>query len=1213
MKKVLIFVLTFAALLMANVVYSQNQPFSFKNSELLSEIDNVVVTAPDMVQIMNEDASDEKNGEMYKVARILDVNMNMDNCGTTDILADGTKVWRVRIVSEGALALKVLCPEFYIPNGAELYLYNENRQQVVKVDASNNPKYDTYYSPKMIQGDALYMEYVQPASVVGNPVIKMDGVCYFYRGVDAFVGYYANKRQTGFGSSQSCEVNVNCTVGSSWQTQKKGVAEIAIISGWSVGFCTGSLVNNTANDGTPYFLTADHCGGVDEASSMNRWEFNFNFESTGCSNPTSEPNYDVVTGCTLRARPSGAQSSGTDFLLLELNTTEDHLEEIGAYYNGWDRSSTGAMSGAGIHHPSGDIKKISFYTEQLVAQTYDNANTPNGHWWVKWQNNNNDITGVTEGGSSGSPLFNGANKLIVGTLTGGSSSCSATGQARSDMYGRFDLHWENGGTSNANRLKPWLDPNNTGAETCEGRFPGSGTDPNPPDPNTLTADFTANPTTVERGGTVAFRDASTGNPTSWSWIFQGGNPSTSTSQNPSVVYQNPGTYNVTLTVSNANGEDTRTKNAYITVSENGNVPDPNGELSAAFVASSYNITIGECINFTDRSSGSPTSWTWTFQGAETVTSNQQNPTNICYNTPGAYNVTLYVQNADGDYDSEVCEGCIIVENNPTLPIADFEANITVIPVGGVVRFTNLSQNGPFDQWAWHFYGGTPETSSDSVPPIIAYTEIGTYDVELRCRKTNGIQDIELKQGYIRVVPQSDQRPEANFTSDKTLIRPGETVNFIDLSRSNPYRWNWEFEGGTPATSNQPNPSVVYTTEGTYNVKLTVSNNIGADEITKEMYIVVSATDPCTEPPVADFSAVNRNIAYGTEVFFENLSTNGVAYSSWTFEGGSPRTSTEFSPTSGVLYSTPGIYDVTLLVSNSCGSSTITKERYVYVFNSGVASYCDTLSNVSTGDVIGGKSVSGTWGYYAGQNGKKIKGYADYFNTYTFTQVEALLVPVTQAVYGSTDASVRFYVWADDNGKPGEELGNKKVLIRNLSANQTNVVRFNEPVLVNGPFHVGFKVNYTDSDNDDVSDDLFVVPVVTNRPANGLNTMSVLKNNVWYSTPEFLSFNTTLPIEPVSCLTDIEELEADENAIDVYPNPTTGLLNISFNNMPESGVCRVEIYDALGRLVIGRLQTSELVSAMGTISMDISSYPEGLYIVRISTPTFVANKKIMLTK
>lgn len=1216
MKKVLIFVLTFAALLLANAVCSQNQPFSFKNSELLSEIDNVVVAAPDMVQIMNEDASDEKNGEMYKVARILDVNMNMDNCGTTDVLADGTKIWRVRIACEGAKALKVMCEDFYIPNGAELFLYNENRQQVVNVDASNNPKFGTYYSPKMIQGDALYMEYVQPASVVGTPVFNINQIAYFYRGVDAFVGYYAQKRETGFGDSENCEVNVNCAVGSSWQDQKKGVAEIFIIMGWSGGFCTGSLVNNTANDGTPYFLTADHCGGVDAANSVGQWEFYFNFEASGCTNPTSEPQYQTVTGCQIKARPSGNQASGTDFLLLQLNTTEDNLQTIGAYYNGWDRSTTGAQSGAGIHHPSGDIKKISFYTEQLVAQTYSNSNTANGHWWAKWQNNNSDITGVTEGGSSGSPLFNGANKLIVGTLTGGSSNCSATGQNRSDMYGRFDLHWENGGTSNANRLKPWLDPNNTGAETCPGRYPGSGTDPEPPTPGNLTADFTGNPTTVNVGGTVAFRDASTGNPTSWSWTFQGGNPSTSTSQNPSVVYSTAGTYNVSLTISDGTSEDTETKNAYITVNENGeiNPPDPNGELAAAFVASSYNITIGDCINFTDLSSGSPTSWTWTFQGAETVSSTQQNPTNICYNVPGAYNVTLYVQNVDGDYDSEVCEGCIIVENNPTLPIADFEANITVIPVGGVVRFTNLSQNGPFNQWAWHFEGGLPENVSDSVPPVIAYNEVGTYNVELRCRKTNGVQDIELKENYIKVVPQSDERPTANFTSNKTLIRPGETVNFIDLSLANPYRWNWEFEGGTPATSNQPNPSVVYDTEGSYNVKLTVSNNIGTDEIVKEMYIVVSATDPCTEPPVADFSAVNRNIAYGTEVLFENLSTNGVSYSQWTFEGGSPRSSTEFSPTSGVLYSTPGIYDVTLTVSNSCGSSIMTKERYIYVFNGEVTSFCDTLSNISTGDVIGNKSVPGTWGYYAGQNGKKIKGYSEYFHTYTFSNVQALLVPVTQAVYGANDSYVRFYVWADDNGKPGEELGSKKVLIRNMTAGQTNVVRFDNSIQITGPFHVGFKVNYPDNDNDDISDDLFVVPVVTNRPASGTNTMSVQKSNVWYSTTEYLSFNSSLPIEPVSCLeNDIEELEAEDNAIDVYPNPTTGMLNISFNNMPESGVCRVEIYDALGRLVIGRLQTSELVSAMGTISMDISSYPEGLYIVRISTPTFVANKKIMLTK
>ena len=1202
MKKIILFVLTLAAVLFANLVYSQNQPISFKNPELLSEIDNVVVAAPDMVQIMNEDASDEKNGELYKVARILDVNLNMDNCGTTDILANGTKVWRVRIASEGAKALKAMCGVFYIPNGAELYLYNENKQQVVRVDASENPKYGTYYSPKMIQGEALYMEYIQPASVVGTPIFNIDQLAYFYRGVDAFVGYYAQKRQTGFGESYECEVNINCPAGANWQDQKKGVAEIWIVSGMSGGWCSGTLVNNTSNDGTPYFLTADHCGGVDAAGSVGQWEFYFNFEASGCTNPTSEPQYQTVRGCTIKARPSGAQASGTDFLLLQLNTTEDNLETIGAYYNGWDRTDVAAPNSTGIHHPSSDIKKISIVTSELTLSTFGQTNTPNGHWRTTW----NASTGFTEGGSSGSPLFRDANKLVMGTLSGGPYyDCSSSASMLYDVYGRFDLHWENGGTADANRLKPWLDPGNTGATTCPGRYPNSGT--TPPGPGNLNADFTGNPTTVDVGGSVSFRDASTGNPTSWSWTFPGGNPGTSTAQNPTVVYSTAGTYNVVLTVSNADGEDTESKVNYITVNQGGSIPDPHGELDADFIASAYNITIGDCINFTDRSSGSPTSWSWTFQGAETVTSTQQNPTNICYNVPGTYNVTLYVQNADGDYDSKVCEGCIVVENNPQLPIADFEANVTVIPVGGVVRFTNLSQNGPFNQWAWHFEGGTPENVSDSVPPVIAYTEIGTYDVELRCRKSNGVQDIELKQNYIRVVPNSDSRPTANFTSDKVLVRPGETVHFIDLSEGNPYRWNWEFQGGTPATSTQPNPAIVYNAEGSYNVKLTAFNNIGSDEIVKELYIVVASADPCTEPPQADFVATNRNIAYGTQVMFENTSTGGVSYSMWTFDGGSPRTSTQFSPANGVLYSTPGIYDVTLFVSNSCGSSTITKERYVYVFNSAVSSYCDTISHVSTGDVIGAKQPGGTWGYVAGQNGKKIKAYAEYFNTHTFTQVSRLLVPVTQAVYGANDSYVRFCIWADNNGLPGEELGSKKVYIRNLTAGQTNVITFDSAIPVTGPFHAGFKINYPDENNDGISEDLFVVPIVTNRPSYGTNTMSVMKNNVWYTTTEFLSFNTALPIEPVACLTDIEDVEADENSVSIFPNPTTGMLNIAFDNADMSSYS-VEIYDALGRLV-----TTEMVSASDNHTMDISAYPEGLYIVRISTPAFVANKKIMLTK
>ena len=187
------------------------------------------------------------------------------------------------------------------------------------------------------------------------------------------------------------------------------------------------------------------------------------------------------------------------------------------------------------------------------------------------------------------------------------------------------------------------------------------------------------------------------------------------------------------------------------------------------------------------------------------------------------------------------------------------------------------------------------------------------------------------------------------------------------------------------------------------------------------------------------------------------------------------------------------------------------------------------------------------------------------------------------------------------------IGNESVPFFFQLCRGHNLIVFDNPIHVSGPFHVGFKINYPDNNNDDISDDLFVVPVVTNRPANGENTMSVMKSNVWYSCTDYLSFNTSLPIEVIANLTDIEEAEAESNSISVFPNPTTGLLNIAFDNA-DMGSYNVEIYDALGRLV-----ASENVNVSGNHSMDISAYPEGLYIVRISTPAFVANKKIMLTK
>ena len=157
------------------------------------------------------------------------------------------------------------------------------------------------------------------------------------------------------------------------------------------------------------------------------------------------------------------------------------------------------------------------------------------------------------------------------------------------------------------------------------------------------ADFTADTTTVMAGGSVTFTDLSSNNPTSWDWTFEGGTPSSSTSQNPTVTYNTPGTYNVTLTASNSVGSDTETKTDYITVTS----PQP---PVADFTASSTNISAGDSVTFTDTSINNPTSWSWSFEGGTPATSTDQNPT-VTYNTAGTYDVTLTATNAYGS-DSE---------------------------------------------------------------------------------------------------------------------------------------------------------------------------------------------------------------------------------------------------------------------------------------------------------------------------------------------------------------------------------------------------------------------------------------------------------------------------------------------------------------------------------------------------------------------------------
>ena len=470
-------------------------PPSFKNGTT-AEIDHISVCPPSAPLIAEDIAESDKNGTFYKVARLVPVNTTVKNSGSWETLENGMLIWRLRLSSEGARASALYFDKFDIPSGASVYVYSSDRKIVDgPYYRSDNPDGAEYMIGNILGSD-ITIEYVAPMvkSENGNvsydntaPIINIGEFGYVYRGE----GGFETGQRGPFGSSESCEVNINCSVGASWRIQQRGVARIYVVEGYSAGYCTGTLINNTSNDGTPYFLTADHCGPSATASNFNQWKFRFNYEAPGCSNPSSESsiNYTDFTGCTKVAE--GANDGGSDFYLLKLkNFTTQSAISIGAIYNGWDRSTSAPTGGgAGIHHPAGDIKKISFFTGTPTTATYngqDMTGASNAHWKINWVNSG-EKTGVTEGGSSGSPIFNSAGR-VFGTLSGGASSCSAASYARYDLYGKMSFHWDNSanGTTNAYKLKPWLDPTNTGATTCDYYDPAN---PGGVTPTSFTYDF----------------------------------------------------------------------------------------------------------------------------------------------------------------------------------------------------------------------------------------------------------------------------------------------------------------------------------------------------------------------------------------------------------------------------------------------------------------------------------------------------------------------------------------------------------------------------------------------------------------------------------------------------------------------------------------------------------------------------------------------------
>ncbi len=431
-------------------------------------------------------------------------------------------------------------------------------------------------------------------------------------------------------------------------------------------------------------------------------------------------------------------------------------------------------------------------------------------------------------------------------------------------------------------------------------------------------DFIATPTSGLAPLTVDFEDLSTNKPTKHNWNFEGSSSPFRTAANPKgITYEEPGEYTVTLTAENAQGSATKTKEAYIKV--NSSAIPPVADFKADITSGIERLT----VQFEDLSLNNPYQWEWTFEGGDTTSSDKQNPT-VVYDEVGQFDVCLTSINDAGRSAPKCIEDYIIIRAGSEAPVPDFTANPRSGPAPLTVYFENITQKGAA-VLVWTFEG-VDTTQIEDPTPIITYYKPGTYDVTLEARNLAGSTDT-TKEDFITVLPPI-QPPIANFTASPTSGHFPLEVTFQNQSENNPSEFSWIFEGGTPTTSDEENPTITYKEAGTYSVSLVVSNPDGSDTKTKNGFIIVSTP---TFAPVANFEGNVRSGYAPLTVQFTDLSINEPAEWRWKFEGIDPITSNEQNPT--VTYSQKGNYTVTLDVSNIAGSAQKKSTGYITINSS----------------------------------------------------------------------------------------------------------------------------------------------------------------------------------------------------------------------------------------------------------------------------------------
>ncbi len=360
-----------------------------------------------------------------------------------EALRTGVQASKIEVLTQDASSLNFLLENVRLSPEAQIITYNPNHPDFKITYTHKHVSKDGLLTTFPISGREQHLVLLSPNPEKETFTIKQ--------------AVYGTKSTAGFGDAGACNINANCPQGDGYRNPQKAT-NIILVNG--NGRCTGTLINNSTNDGTPYVISAAHCI-PGNASAVRNWSYGFGFESPGCSDQEVEP--EVFTGSEIKTFLGGVGVHDAALLLMDNKPSHPN----GIYYAGWSTAPEVPSNVRVFHHPSGDSKKISVQNSAITEAPYLEDPDEFITWKVVWDE------GTTEGGSSGSSLLNEAG-LVIGNLTGGRAACNAPDSA--DYFGPLKTAFEYRPSDSSTSYAPWLDPSFSKTVTLGGLNPD---DPKP--------------------------------------------------------------------------------------------------------------------------------------------------------------------------------------------------------------------------------------------------------------------------------------------------------------------------------------------------------------------------------------------------------------------------------------------------------------------------------------------------------------------------------------------------------------------------------------------------------------------------------------------------------------------------------------------------------------------------------------------------------------